>query len=155
VKPDLPPSYVNTPVAIVYAGVDDALIVTMTRILGLCWAYDCERSPALTPEQLGKLTGRSRSTLYRHLKQPREMQWSRIDQAGRKIVIHAVVTRNVDSAERQGVQMERCRILRKGTGHAELQRRGNRGRHIAQQLRLPAVESGQCGPRPHRCGKHE
>ena len=30
----LPPSYVNTPVSIAYARVDDALIVTMTRILG-------------------------------------------------------------------------------------------------------------------------
>jgi hypothetical protein len=30
------PSQVNTPVAIVYAEVDDATIVAMTRILGLC-----------------------------------------------------------------------------------------------------------------------
>jgi DNA-binding MarR family transcriptional regulator len=88
----LPPSYVNTPVSIAYAEADDALIVTMTRILGLCWAYDHERTPALTPEQLADLTGRPRSTLYRHLKRLREMQWIRVDQAGRRIVIHPIVT---------------------------------------------------------------
>ena len=51
----LPPSYVNTPVAVAYAEVDDALVVTMVRILGLCWAYDYERTPALTPEQAAEL----------------------------------------------------------------------------------------------------
>lgn len=49
----LPPSYVNSPVPIAYARVDDALIVTMIRILGLCWAYDCERTPALPPDRPG------------------------------------------------------------------------------------------------------
>jgi hypothetical protein len=101
VKPVLPPSYVNTPVAIAYADVDDALIVTMTRLLGLCWAYDYERSPALTPEQLAEYTGRPRSSLYRHLKQLREMQWIRIDQAGRRIIIRPIVARNPDPAEKQ------------------------------------------------------
>lgn len=42
-KPALPPSYVNTPVSIAYAEVDGALIVTMTRILGLCCSHDYER----------------------------------------------------------------------------------------------------------------
>jgi len=93
VKPALPPSYVNTPVAIAYAGVDDVLIVTMTRLLGLCWSYDYERSPALTPEQLAELTGRPRSTLYRHLKQLREMGWIRVDQVGRRMVIRPLAAR--------------------------------------------------------------
>jgi DNA-binding transcriptional ArsR family regulator len=101
VKSALPPSYVNTPVAIAYAEVDDALIVTMTRILGLCWAYNYECSPALTPEQLAELTGRPRSTLYRHLKQLREMQWICIDQAGRRIIIRPVVARHPDPAEKE------------------------------------------------------
>ena len=83
----LPPSYVNAPVPIAYAEADDALIVTMIRILGLCWAYDYERTPALTPERLADLTGRPRSTLYRHLKELRDMQWIRVDQAGRRIII--------------------------------------------------------------------
>jgi hypothetical protein len=90
VKPTLPPSYVNTPVAIAYADVDDALIVTMTRILGLCWAYDYERTPALTPEQVAELTSRPRSTIYRHLKHLREIQWIRVDQIGRRIIIRPI-----------------------------------------------------------------
>ena len=98
-KPALPPSYVNTPVAIAYAEADDALIVTMTRILGLCWAYDCERTPALTPEQLADLTGRPRSTLYRHLKHLREMQWIRVNQAAQPIIIRPVITQCVQAAD--------------------------------------------------------
>ena len=39
-KPPLPPSYVNTPVPIAYAQVDDALIVTMT----LSWPKNTIRS---------------------------------------------------------------------------------------------------------------
>ena len=96
----LPPSYVNTPVTVAYAEIDDALIVTMTRILGLCWTYDYERTPALTPEQLTEHTGRPRSTLYRHLKLLREMQWIRVDQVGRRIIIRPLITRCVQAAER-------------------------------------------------------
>ena len=99
-KPALPPSYINTPISIAYAEADDALIVTMTRILGLCWAYDYERTPTLTPEQLADLIGRPRSTLYRHLKQLREMQWIRVDQAGRRIVIRPVVVRRPEAGDR-------------------------------------------------------
>jgi hypothetical protein len=104
VKGALPPSYVNTPVAIAYANVDDALIVTMTRILGLCWDHDYERTPALTPEQLTEFTGRPRSTLYRHLKLLREMQWIRVDQAGRRIVIRPIVMRSAQAADRQAAR---------------------------------------------------
>jgi hypothetical protein len=105
VKGVLPPSYVNTPVTIAYAEVDDALIVTMTRILGLCWAYDYERTPSLTPEQLADLTGRPRSTLYRHLKHLREMQWIRVDQAGRRIVIRPIITRCTLAADQEAVKI--------------------------------------------------
>ena len=106
-KAALPPSYVNTPVPIAYAEVDDALIVTMTRILGLCWAYEYERTPALTPEQVAELTGRPRSTLYRHLKQLRDMQWLRIDQAGRRIILRPVKARVVGPAEKEATSMVR------------------------------------------------
>jgi len=99
VKPALPPSYINTPISIAYAEADDALIVTMTRILGLCWAYDYERTPALTPGQVAELTDRPRSTLYRHLKLLREMQWIRVDQAGRRIVIRPVVVRRAEAGD--------------------------------------------------------
>jgi hypothetical protein len=105
VKPALPPSYVNTPVPIAYAEVDDALIVTMTRILGLCWAYDYERTPALAPEQVAEFTCRPRSTLYRHLKQLREMQWIRVDQADRRIIIRPIVNRGVEPVAREAKNM--------------------------------------------------
>ena len=103
-KGRLPPSYVNTPVTVAYAEIDDALIVTMTRILGLCWAYDYERTPALTPEQLTEFTGRPRSTLYRHLKHLREMQWIRVDQAGRRIVIRPIITQCAQAADREAAR---------------------------------------------------
>jgi DNA-binding transcriptional ArsR family regulator len=88
-------------VPIAYARVDDALIVTMIRILGLCWAYDYERSPALTPEQVAELTGRARSTLYRHLKELRDMHWLRVDQAGRRIVIRPLLPRCAATPEKE------------------------------------------------------
>jgi len=97
----LPPSYVNAPVPIAYARADDALIVTMIRILGLCWAYDYEHTPALTPERVAHLTGRPRSTLYRHLKELREMQWLHVDQVGRRIVIRPVVARVIQRSEKE------------------------------------------------------
>ena len=97
----LPPSYVNAPVPIAYAEADDALIVTMIRILGLCWAYDYERTPALTPEKLADLTGRPRSTLYRHLKELRDMQWIRVDQAGRRIIIRPETGRLAQRAAKE------------------------------------------------------
>ena len=104
-KAALPPAYVNTPVAVAYAEVDDALIVTMTRILGLCWAYDYERTPALTPEQVAEMIGRPRSTLYRHLKQLRDMQWLRVDQAGRRIIIRPVKAHTIKPAEKEATNV--------------------------------------------------
>jgi len=97
VRAALPPSYVNAPVPIAYAEADDALIVTMIRILGLCWAYDYERTPALTPEQVATLTGRARSTLYRHLKELRERPWIRVDQTGRRIIIRPVTDQSLSA----------------------------------------------------------
>jgi DNA-binding transcriptional ArsR family regulator len=105
VKAALPPSYVNAPVPIAYAEADDALIVTMIRILGLCWAYDYERTPALTPEQVAALTGRARSTLYRHLKELRERHWIRVDQAGRRIIIRPVTDRSAKPPEEKEADM--------------------------------------------------
>jgi len=91
--------------SIAYAEADDALIVTMTRILGLCWAYDYERTPTLTPEQAAELTSRPRSTLYRHLKQLREMQWIRVEQVGRRIIIRPIIARNAEPAKGQATSM--------------------------------------------------
>ena len=98
-KEPLPPAYVTTPVTVAYAEADDALIVTMTRILGLCWATGYERTPALTPEQLSEFTGRSRSTLYRHLNLLGEMGWIRVDQAGRRTIIRSLIAGNAGMVE--------------------------------------------------------
>jgi hypothetical protein len=105
VKAALPPSYVNAPVPIAYAEAEDALIVTMIRILGLCWAYDYERTPALTSEQVATLTGRARSTLYRHLKELRDRHWIRVDPAGRKIIIRPVADHPAKPAEEKEADM--------------------------------------------------
>jgi hypothetical protein len=92
VKASLPPTYVNTPVPIAYADAADALIVTMTRILGLCWAYDYERTPALTLDELSNLVGRPRTTLYRHLGTlEKELGWLRTDRCGRKLILRPIV----------------------------------------------------------------
>jgi len=101
VKPPLPPFYVNAPVAITYAEADDVLIVTMIRILGLCWAHNYERSPALSMEQLAELTGRPRSTLCRHLKQLRDMQWIHVDQVGRQLIIRPIIACPGEKAEKE------------------------------------------------------
>jgi len=94
----LPPVYAMTPVTVLYAEADDALVLTMSRLVGLCWTYGYERTPALTPEQLAALTGRPRSTLYRHLKQLREMQWIRVDRAGRRMIICPLIACSAGAA---------------------------------------------------------
>ena len=104
-KAALPPSYVNAPVPVAYAEADDALIVTMILIMGLCWAYDYERTPALTPDQVAQLTGRARSTLYRHLKEFRDRNWIRVDQAGRRIIIRPVTDRSAEPADEREADM--------------------------------------------------
>jgi hypothetical protein len=98
-------SYVNTAVATAYAEIEDALIVTMTHILGLCWAYDYERTRAVTPEQLAELTGRPRSTLYRHLRLLCDMQRIRVDQTGRRIIIRPLIARNGKLVEKEAEDM--------------------------------------------------
>lgn len=98
-----PPSYVNTPVAIVYAETDDVrlsdgVIVTMTRILGLCWSHNYERTPPLTPDQLSDLVGRPRTTLYRHLAiLENELGWLRIEHRDRRLVLRPRVSATGDN----------------------------------------------------------
>ena len=118
----LPPAYVNVPVPIAYAAVDDALIVTMTRILGLCWSYDYERTPAFVPDQLSDLIGRPRTTMYRHLSfLEKELGWLRIDRVGRRLILRPLIdvareSRGVDapsSAEPAAspINQELCQAL--------------------------------------------
>jgi len=54
-------------VTIAWADVEDGIIVTMARVLGLCWTSKYKKTSPLPPEQLADLVGRSRATLYRHL----------------------------------------------------------------------------------------
>ena len=62
-----PPSYVNVPAPLAYAPVPDALVVTMIRIVGLCWTNGHRHTPPLTFEELVQLLDRPRTTLQRHL----------------------------------------------------------------------------------------
>ena len=84
-----PPSYVNVPTSVAYAPVPDALVVTMVRILGLCWRNGYRRTPPLTLEQLARLLDRPRSTLHRHLEiLERELGWLRRERQDRCFVLH-------------------------------------------------------------------
>jgi hypothetical protein len=86
-----PPDYIKLPPAIACANVDDALIVTMARILGLCWDQKYRRSPPYTPDQLAELVGRPRTTLYRHLNQLQQLRWLRVDHHDRRLVLQPLV----------------------------------------------------------------
>jgi hypothetical protein len=86
-----PPDYIKLPPAIACAGVDDALIVTMARILGLCWDQKYRRSPPYTPDQLAELVGRPRTTLYRHLNGLQQLGWLQVDHHDRRLVLQLLV----------------------------------------------------------------
>jgi hypothetical protein len=86
-----PPDYIKLPPAIACADVDDALIVTMARILGLCWDQKYRRSLPYMPDQLAELVGRPRTTLYRHLNGLQQLRWLRVDHHGRRLVLQPLV----------------------------------------------------------------
>jgi hypothetical protein len=86
-----PPDYIKLPPSIACASVEDALIVTMARILGLCWHQKYRRSPAYTPDQLADLVGRPRTTLYRHLNKLQQLHWLRVDHRDRQLVLQPLV----------------------------------------------------------------
>jgi hypothetical protein len=90
-KAAYPPDYIKLPPAIACAGVDDALIVTMACILGLCWDQKYRRSPPYTPDQLAELVGRPRTTLYRHLNGLQQLGWLRVDHHDRRLVLQPLV----------------------------------------------------------------
>ena len=98
--PPRAPRFVCVPTPIAYASeVDDALLVTMTRILGLCW--NRQETPPMPPGDLADALGRSRSALYRHLRQlgeggaedgkPSGLGWVRVSQQGRLISVRPLV----------------------------------------------------------------
>jgi hypothetical protein len=86
-----PPDYIKLPPSIACADVDDALIVTMARILGLCWDHKYRRSPPYTPDQLANLLDRPRTTLYRHLNRLQQLRWLRVDRTERRLVLQPLV----------------------------------------------------------------
>jgi len=86
-----PPDYIKLPPSIACADVDDALIVTMARILGLCWDRKYRRSPPYTPDQLAGLLDRPRTTLYQHLNKLQQLRWLRVDHTGRRLVLQPLV----------------------------------------------------------------
>jgi hypothetical protein len=86
-----PPDYIKLPPAIACADVEDAVIVTMARVLGLCWTSRYKRTSPLAPDRLADLVGRSRATLYRHLNRAQELGWLKVEHAGRRLVLQPLV----------------------------------------------------------------
>jgi hypothetical protein len=86
-----PPDYIKLPPSIACADVDDALIVTMARILGLCWDHKYRRSPPYTPDQLADLLDRPRTTLYRHLNKLQQLRWLRVERTERRLILQPLV----------------------------------------------------------------
>ena len=87
-----PPDYIKLPPDVACADVDDALIVTMARILGICWDQKYRRSPPYTPDRLAELLGRPRTTLYRHLNRLQALGWLRVDHSDRRLVLQPLVS---------------------------------------------------------------
>jgi len=85
------PNYIKLPVSIASASVPDGLIVTMARILGLCWAQGYRESPAYAPDELAERLGRPRTTIYRHLKELQRLQWLEVRHHDRRLVLEPLV----------------------------------------------------------------
>ncbi len=92
-----PPDYIKLPPAIACADVEDGVIVTMARILGLCWTSKYKKTSPLPPDQLADLVGRSRATLYRHLNRAQELGWLKVEHSGRRLVLQPLVHVTGDS----------------------------------------------------------
>ena len=86
-----PPAYVVVPTETAWAGVDDGVARTMTRILGLCWTQGQRHTPPLTRKELVAALDRPRTTLSRHLAQLEALGWIRIERRGRRLVLHSLV----------------------------------------------------------------
>jgi len=86
-----PPDYIKFPSAIACADEEDAVLITMARVLGLCWGYKYRKSPPYTPDQLADLLGRSRTTLYRHLNRLGDLHWLRVERRERQLVLQPLI----------------------------------------------------------------
>jgi hypothetical protein len=86
-----PPDYIKLPPIIACADVEDGVIVTMARVLGLCWTSKYKKTSPLPPDQLAELVGRSRATLYRHLNRAQELGWLKVEHRERQLVLQPLV----------------------------------------------------------------
>lgn len=86
-----PPDYIKLPPAIACADEEDALIVTMTRILGLCWGQKYKKTSPYTPDQLCVLLNRPRTTLYRHLNKLQQIRWLKVDRQDRRLILQPLI----------------------------------------------------------------
>ncbi|HFD40664.1 MAG TPA: ArsR family transcriptional regulator [Anaerolineae bacterium] len=87
-----PPDYIKLPPTIACADVEDGVIVTMARVLGLCWASRYRETSPLPLDRLAELVGRSRATLYRHLNRAQELGWLKVERRGRRLVLRPLVS---------------------------------------------------------------
>ncbi len=89
----LPPAYIKSPVYVTFAyDVSDPVVLTMERILGICFEHGGRGTPDLVPDDMAALLGRPKSTLYRHLEVLSELKWIEWEQVpGRRIRIRPLV----------------------------------------------------------------
>lgn len=85
--PRRPPRYVNVPVALVYAGGNDPAMLTLIRIVGLCWQHRGRRTPPLSRDALASALGRGPRTLHRHLAYLEEQGWLQVDRQGDRVIL--------------------------------------------------------------------
>jgi len=92
-NPSPPPSFIKLPPFVAHSDrVDDGAVVTMIRILELAWEFKYRKTAPYAPDELAALLGRSRATMFRHLKTLREAGWIGSKQEpGRKLVIQVLI----------------------------------------------------------------
>jgi hypothetical protein len=90
-KSPYPPEFIKLPVSVALADLDASLIVTMTRIIGLCGKNQYRKSLPYRSDELAPLLGRPRTTLYRHLNHLERLGWLRLDRSHRRIVLRPLI----------------------------------------------------------------
>ena len=86
-----PPFHIKVPAGIVLASAHDGLIVTMARIVGLCWHEKHRWTPDYSMAELVDLLGRPQGTLYRHLKELERLGWLKVQRSDKGFVLHLLI----------------------------------------------------------------
>ena len=100
-----PPRYVNVPAGLVYCENPDPAVLTLIRIVGLCWAHGGRHTPALTYEELARAVQRTPWTLRRHLAHLEARGWLEVDRArpdcrdGEWVILRPLVERLLPGGE--------------------------------------------------------